>query len=56
LVVREKDFSDAALVLLGHGSTRNAGSATPVYQQAVNCALEAYSARFARPFGSRNRV
>jgi len=34
LVVREKDFSDTALVLLGHGSTRNAGSAAPVYLQA----------------------
>src|SRR6266571_501752 len=30
----QQDFSHAALVLLGHGSTRNAGSAAPVYQQA----------------------
>lgn len=28
------DFSDAALVLLGHGSTQNAGSAAPVLQHA----------------------
>ena len=29
------DFSDAALVLIGHGSTRNAESAAPVYQHAA---------------------
>ena len=29
------DFSDAALVLIGHGSTRNADSAAPVYQHAA---------------------
>lgn len=29
------DFSDAALVLLGHGSTQNAGSAGPVCQHAA---------------------
>src|SRR2546423_12327544 len=28
------DFSDAALVLIGHGSTRNADSSAPVYQHA----------------------
>jgi sirohydrochlorin cobaltochelatase len=32
--VRE-DFSDAALVLLGHGTTLNADSAAPVYQHAT---------------------
>ncbi len=30
----QQDFSHAALVLLGHGSTRNTGSAAPVYLQA----------------------
>lgn len=30
-----EDFSDAALVLLGHGSTQNAGSAAPVHQHAA---------------------
>jgi len=29
------DFSDAALVVLGHGSTKNAGSAAPVFQHAA---------------------
>jgi sirohydrochlorin cobaltochelatase len=29
------DLSDAALVLLGHGSTQNAGSAAPVFQHAA---------------------
>lgn len=33
-VVRD-DFSDAALVLLGHGTTLNAGSGTPVMQHAA---------------------
>ena len=32
--VAEADFSDAALVLLGHGSTVNADSSAPVYQLA----------------------
>ena len=30
-----EDFSDAALVVLGHGTTQNAGSAAPVYQHAA---------------------
>lgn len=30
-----EDFSDAALVILGHGSTKNDGSAAPVYQHAA---------------------
>ena len=30
-----QDFSDAALVLLGHGSTQNAESGAPVYQHAA---------------------
>lgn len=30
----EKDFSDAALVLIGHGSTLNAESSAPTYQHA----------------------
>jgi len=30
-----EDFSDAALVLMGHGSTKNVESAAPVYQHAV---------------------
>jgi sirohydrochlorin cobaltochelatase len=33
--VDRDDFSDAALVLLGHGSTQNAGSAAPVFQHAA---------------------
>jgi sirohydrochlorin cobaltochelatase len=33
--VDHEDFSDAALVLLGHGSTQNAGSAAPVHQHAA---------------------
>jgi len=33
--VRLDDFSDAALVLLGHGTTLNAESAAPVYQHAA---------------------
>jgi sirohydrochlorin cobaltochelatase len=32
---REAAFSDAALVLLGHGSTQNAQSGAPVYQHAA---------------------
>jgi sirohydrochlorin cobaltochelatase len=32
--VRKDDFSDAALVLVGHGSTLNAESAAPTYQHA----------------------
>jgi len=32
--VVENDFSDAALVLVGHGSTKNADSSAPVYQHA----------------------
>lgn len=30
-----KDFSDAALVILGHGTTQNDGSAAPVFQHAA---------------------
>jgi sirohydrochlorin cobaltochelatase len=33
--VSHNDFSDAALVLLGHGSTKNTDSAAPVYQHAT---------------------
>jgi sirohydrochlorin cobaltochelatase len=33
--VNGDNFSDAALVVLGHGSTRNDGSAAPVYQHAA---------------------
>jgi sirohydrochlorin cobaltochelatase len=29
------DFKDAALMLIGHGSTKNAGSSAPVFQHAV---------------------
>src|ERR1044071_1327170 len=32
--VRNDDFSDAALVLVGHGSTLNADSSAPTYQHA----------------------
>ncbi len=32
--MREDDFSDAALVLVGHGSTLNADSSAPTYQHA----------------------
>src|SRR5262245_18245852 len=32
--MRNEDFSDAALVLVGHGSTLNAESSAPTYQQA----------------------
>ena len=32
--VRNSDFSDAALVLIGHGSTLNADSSAPTYQHA----------------------
>jgi sirohydrochlorin cobaltochelatase len=35
LPVPREDFSDAALVLLGHGSTKNAESSAPVYQHAA---------------------
>ncbi|HZR19005.1 MAG TPA: CbiX/SirB N-terminal domain-containing protein [Verrucomicrobiae bacterium] len=31
----QKDFSDAALLLVGHGSTQNADSAAPVFQHAA---------------------
>ncbi|MBI4658029.1 MAG: cobalamin biosynthesis protein CbiX [Verrucomicrobia bacterium] len=34
LDVKSQDFSDAALVLIGHGSTLNAESAAPTYQHA----------------------
>ena len=33
--VNREDFSNAALVLLGHGSTQNAGSGAPVFQHAA---------------------
>jgi sirohydrochlorin cobaltochelatase len=33
--VRHEDFSDAALVLVGHGTTLNAGSAVPAFQHAA---------------------
>jgi sirohydrochlorin cobaltochelatase len=33
--VNGDDFSDAVLVVLGHGTTQNAGSAAPVHQHAV---------------------
>ncbi len=33
--VKPDDFSDAALVLLGHGTTQNENSAAPVYQHAA---------------------
>ena len=33
--VPDNDLAEAALVLLGHGSTKNAESAAPVYQQAT---------------------
>jgi sirohydrochlorin cobaltochelatase len=33
--VMQEDFSDAALVLVGHGSTQNEGSAAPVFQHAT---------------------
>src|SRR2546428_5128975 len=32
--MRKDDFSDAALVLVGHGSTLNAESSAPIYQHA----------------------
>jgi len=35
LRVKPDDFSDAALVLLGHGTTQNENSAAPVYQHAA---------------------
>ena len=33
--VKPDDFSDGALVLLGHGTTQNENSAAPVYQHAA---------------------
>ena len=33
--VSHEDFSDAALIVLGHGSTKNVDSAAPVYQHAT---------------------
>jgi sirohydrochlorin cobaltochelatase len=33
--VPHEDFSDAALIVLGHGSTKNAESSAPVYQHAA---------------------
>ncbi len=33
--MRHEDYSDAALVLVGHGTTLNAGSAVPVFQHAA---------------------
>jgi sirohydrochlorin cobaltochelatase len=35
LPVPQPDYSDAALVLVGHGSTKNADSAAPVFQHAA---------------------
>jgi len=36
LIVLQENFSNAALVLLGHGSTKNAESAAPVFQHAAD--------------------
>ena len=35
LIVLQENFSNAALVLLGHGSTKNADSSAPVFQHAA---------------------
>ncbi len=42
MVVQREDFSDAALVLVGHGSTLNGDSAAPTYQHAEGLRKRGY--------------
>jgi sirohydrochlorin cobaltochelatase len=52
--VEQQDLSDAVLVLLGHGTTMNAGSAAPVFQHAAElrrrrCCAEVREAFWKQP-------
>jgi sirohydrochlorin cobaltochelatase len=48
--VTQEDFSDAALVIVGHGSTQNTDSGTPVYQHAAELRRRRIFARVCEGF------
>lgn len=54
IIAVNQDFSDSALLLLGHGSTMNADSAAPVYQHARELRGRGFFARIEECFWQQN--